>query len=128
MPPGVEAGVEENKLAAGIDDGGGEEELRLVCGDVRGGRDGREVLGRDIQAEDGLRIGHGAGAGQKRGDLETAQLEAVEAGGGLAQHLGRGKGGGGSGGGDRQGSGAHQGAAAGDGEGGSGHGGLPCRL
>ena len=58
---GVEAGVKEDELRPGIDHRGGEEELRLVGGDIGGRGGGGEILLAGVEAEDGLRIGHGCG-------------------------------------------------------------------
>ena len=85
---GCKAGVEKDQFGAGVDEGRGEEELRDIgrqMGGAGGFRKGR-VIG--VQTEDRVRVGDGAGSGQKGRDLEIAVLEAAETGGGHAHHVG----------------------------------------
>jgi hypothetical protein len=72
------ARVEQHKLGPCIHQRGRKEELRLVGGNVVGGRGGSELLWRDVQTEDLVRSLDRPRPAQKGGHLERTQLEAVE--------------------------------------------------
>ena len=74
---GAEARVEQHHFAAGPDNRRVEEELRLVGGYEVPRADRRKLLGRHIQAEDGLDVFDSTRSRKQRRDLEIAQCKGV---------------------------------------------------